>query len=121
MTAPAPTPKVPAPAEPTTPAEDPAYRSRLALHHTSEDVAAFAGAHGFAVVRRPTSATAPKKIGDAQGKQYGFYRVVFVLKGKTPDVWQVLDADEGRRVATSLVEHGNLAGIVPNGGKPYRV
>lgn len=121
MTAPAAKP-APAPAEPATSPDDPAYRHPSALPPSAEDVAVFAGPLGFAAVRKPTSPTAPKRIGDGQGKTFGFYRVVLILKGRTPDVWQVLDAEEGRVVARAMVESGRLPeGLKPNGGKPYRV
>jgi hypothetical protein len=94
--------------------------SPYALPKTPEDVEAFEGPHGYAVVRKPSSSTAPKSIGVSEAKMFGFPRVVFVLKGKGTDVYQVKDEDEGRAVAKALVEHGDLQGIKPNGGR-YKV
>lgn len=92
-----------------------------ALPATPEDVASFEGPYGYAVVRKPTSTTAPKTIGNPEGKQFGFYRVVWVLKGKGTDVYQVKDEDEGKAVAQQLVAHGNLGALKPNAGGRYKV
>jgi len=92
----------------------------LALPQSPEDLESFSGPFGYAVVRKPTSATAPKSIGNSEGKFFGFHRVVFVLKGRGTDVYQVKDLDEGRLVAKTLVDHGHLNGLKPNGGGRYK-
>ncbi|MHB8606055.1 MAG: hypothetical protein ACYDCK_12455 [Thermoplasmatota archaeon] len=91
------------------------------LPPSAEDIEAFDGPYGYAVVRKPSSSTAPKAIGNPEGKMFGFTRVVFVLKGHGPDVYQVKDDAEGREVAKTLVAHGDLQGLKPNGGGRYKV
>lgn len=91
-----------------------------ALPKSPEDLEAFEGPFGYAVVRKPTSATAPKSIGNSEGKFFGFHRVVFVLKGKGTDVYQVKDVDEGRLIAQTLVNHGDLQGLRPNAGGRFK-